>query len=390
MLRADFFPFPRAKNLDERTMSMETILLVDDDLATLEIMNECLRPYFRTRIATRGEKAIELARLSPAPDMVLLDVELPDMDGYEICAALKSDAQTAGIPVIFLSSHSDIAETTRGLELGAVDYVAKPVAPPILLARMRTHLRLREVQRNLEGRNLDLESSVRERAKTLEEAAQQLRRHRELTLAILSEFAKMRDPGTATHLLRIREYMQTLVAALRQRPGQLERLSPEQWTLCWQCAPLHDIGNIAIPDHLLFKPGRLTANEYACLKTHTIHGQQLLAAAEMCVAIDDPFLRLASDIVYAHHEHWDGNGYPLGLCGEAIPLPARLMTVADVYDALISERAYRVAVPHGEAVGIIQQASGRQFDPLVVDCFLSCAEGWHRIAQRHPVDVLSQ
>ncbi len=369
---------------------METILLIDDDLATLEIINECLRPYFRTRIATRGEKAIELARLEPPPDLVLLDVELPDMDGYEICAALKSDVQTASIPVIFLSSHSDIAETTRGLELGAVDYVAKPVAPPILLARMRTHLRLHEVQRHLEGRNLDLESSIRERAQTIEAAAQQLRRHRELTLAILVEFAQMRDPGTAAHLRRIREYMQTLVAALRQRPGQLEKLSAEQWTLSWQCSPLHDIGNIAIPDRLLFKPGRLTANEYACVKTHTVHGQRLLATADMSVPTDDPLLRVTRDIVHAHHEHWDGNGYPLGLRGETIPLPARMTAVADVYDALISERVYRAAIPHREAVELIRQASGKQFDPLVVDCFLTCAETWYGIAQQHPTDVLSQ
>ncbi len=369
---------------------METILLVDDDLATLEIINECLRPYFRTRIATRGEKAIELARLSPAPHLVLLDVELPDMDGYEICAALKSDAQTAGIPVIFLSSHSDIAETMRGLELGAVDYVAKPVAPPILLARMRTHLRLHEVQRNLEERNLDLEASIRGRAETLAAAAQQSRRQRDLSLAMLTEFAKLRDPGTAAHLVRVGEYMQTLVATLRQRPGQLERLSTEQWTLCWQCAPLHDIGNIAIPDRLLFKPGRLTASEYACIKTHTTHGRQLLAAAQESVPTDDPFLRVASDIVHAHHEHWDGNGYPLGLRGETIPLPARLMALVDVYDALISERDYRVAMLHGDAVDTIRQASGRQFDPLLVDCFLACAESWYGIAQRHPDDALSQ
>ncbi|MBL8398265.1 MAG: response regulator [Candidatus Accumulibacter sp.] len=369
---------------------METILLVDDDLATLEIINACLRPYFRTRIATRGEKAIELAHLEPAPDLVLLDVELPDMDGYEICAALKNDPQTAGIPVIFLSSHSDIAETTRGLDLGAVDYVAKPVAPPILLARMRTHLRLHEAQRHLEGRNLDLESSIRKRAETLEATAEQLRLNRQLTLTVLGELATMRDPGGSAHLVRTREYMQRLVAVLRRRPGQLERLSPEQWTLTWQCAPLHDIGNIAIPDRLLFKPGRLDANELACVKNHTVHGQRVLAAAEPCVGNDDPFLQVASAIVYAHHEHWDGNGYPQGLCGEAIPLPARLMAVADVYDALISERLYRVAVPHGEAVNIIRQSSGKQFDPLLVDCFLGCAEAWYEIAQRHPADVLAQ
>lgn len=362
---------------------MKTILLIDDDLATLEVINESLRPHFRTRIATRGGKGLELARLSPAPDLVLLDLELPDMNGYQVCSALKRDVATADIPVIFLSSHSDIADITRGLELGAVDYVPKPVAPPILLARVRTQLRLREAQIHLADRNLHLESLVHERTRDLEAKTLDLQRNQELTIVALGAVAETRDNETGNHIHRTRAYVEMLVENLLQQPAQRDRMPPEEWALIWKCAPLHDIGKVGIPDQILLKPGKLDASEFEIMKQHTTLGRDALRTAELRVDAHDPFLRIASEIVYSHHERWDGKGYPQGLCGEAIPLPARLMAIADVYDALISKRVYKAAFPHGDAVDIIRQGRGEHFDPLIVDCFLGCSDAFAAIAARH-------
>ena len=362
---------------------MKTILLIDDDPATLEVINECLRHHFRTRIATRGKKGMQLAQMSPAPDLVLLDLELPDMNGYQICSALKREPGTADIPVIFLSSHSDIADITRGLELGAVDYVPKPVAPPILLARVRTQLRLREAQIHLADRNLHLESLVRERTRDLEARTLDLQRNQELTIVALGAIAETRDNETGNHIRRTRAYVRTLIEYLLLQPAQRDRMPPEEWALIAKCAPLHDIGKVGIPDQILLKQGPLDASEFAIMKQHTTLGRDALRAAELRVDAHDPFLRIVSEIVYSHHERWDGTGYPQGLCGEAIPLAARLMAIADVYDALISKRVYKPAFSHAKAAEIIAEGRGRHFDPLLVDCFLVCAETFNAIAVLH-------
>jgi two-component system chemotaxis response regulator CheB len=367
---------------------MTTILLIDDDPATLEVINECLLPHFRTRIATRGGKGIELAQMSPAPDLVLLDLELPDMNGYQVCSALKRDTRTAEIPVIFLSSHTDIANIIRGLELGAVDYVPKPVAPPILLARVRTQLRLRQAQIYLADRNLHLESLVSERTQALEARTLDLQRSQELTIVALGAIAETRDNETGDHIRRTRAYVRALVENLLQQPAQRDRMPLEEWGLLWKCAPLHDIGKVGIPDQILLKPGPLDAEEFEIMKRHTTIGRDALHAAELGVDTLHPFLRIASEIIYSHHERWNGTGYPQGLRGEDIPFAARLMAIADVYDALISKRVYKPALPHGKAVEIIAQGRGKHFDPLVVDCFLVCAETFNAIAAGHSTPAL--
>ncbi|HNC21940.1 HD domain-containing phosphohydrolase [Accumulibacter sp.] len=359
---------------------MTTILLIDDDPATLEVINECLLPHFRTRIATRGGKGLELAQLSPAPDLVLLDLELPDMNGYQVCSALKRDTRTAEIPVIFLSSHTDMADIIRGLELGAVDYVPKPVAPPILLARVRTQLRLRQAQIYLADRNLHLESLVRERTHALEARTLDLQRNQELTIVTLGAIAETRDNETGNHIRRTRAYVRTLVEYLLQQPAQLERMPIEEWELIWKCAPLHDIGKVGIPDQILLKEGPLDVGEFEIMKRHTTLGRDALREAECGGDTQHPFLRIASEIIYSHHERWNGKGYPEGLSGENIPFAARLMAIADVYDALISKRVYKPALPHHKAVEIIVQGRGEQFDPLIVDCFLVCADTFDTIA----------
>lgn len=354
---------------------MKTVLLIDDDPTTLEALNATLISQYRTRIATRGRRGLELAREQPLPDIVLLDLELPDTHGYDVCRALKDDAMTAGIPVMFLSSHVDVADITYGLELGAVDYVSKPVAPPILLARVRTQLRLREAQLHLADRNIHLESLVHERTRDLQQV-------QELTIVALGAVAETRDNETGNHIHRTRAYVELLCGELAPLASYQGQIAGEDWSLIWKSAPLHDIGKVGIPDQILLKPGKLDAAEFEVMKRHTTLGRDALMLAATRAPVAGSFLRVATEIAYSHHERWDGTGYPEALGGEEIPLAARLMAVADVYDALISKRVYKGAISHSEAVAIILDGRGSQFDPGIIDCFRSCADAFHAIATR--------
>jgi putative two-component system response regulator len=358
------------------------ILLVDDDPVVLEVINECLQPYYQTRIAMRGAKALELARLHPLPDLVLLDVDLPDMQGYEVCTELKNDPLSAQIPVIFLSSHSDVGDITRGLGLGAVDYVTKPVAPPILLARVQTHLRLREARDLLQDQNAHLEHLVSKRTRDLETKTTELQSSQDLTIVALGSIAETRDNETGNHIHRTRAYVEVLARLLGKTAKFSAIARTKDWEMIWKFAPLHDIGKVGIPDSILLKPGSLTAEEFNVMKRHTVLGRDALRLAEDRVDMYGAFFRIAMEIAYSHHERWNGSGYPEGLSGEAIPLAARLMAVADVYDALISKRVYKEAMPHETAVDIICGESGKHFDPRVVDCFIEAADEFRIIASR--------
>jgi putative two-component system response regulator len=365
------------------------ILLVDDDPAILGVLQDCLRPYFQLRIATLGHKALELAHLQPLPDLILLDVKLPDMHGYEICTALKQDPLTAAIPVMFLSSHADADHITRGLELGAVDYVNKPVEPPILLARIRTHLRLREAGDLLRDQNMHLESLVSNRTRELEARTAELhartidlQHSRDLTIVALGSIAETRDNETGNHIHRTRAYIKVMAQRLSQLPRYRESVSMEQWEMIWKSAPLHDIGKVGIPDHILLKPGKLTVEEFAVMKRHPAIGHDSLHQAEIRMGSDGSFLSTAKEIARSHHERWDGTGYPQGLSAEAIPLSARMMALADVYDALISKRIYKPAWSHADAVAMVRDGRGTQFDPSLVDCFLEDADEFRCIASK--------
>jgi putative two-component system response regulator len=370
------------------------ILLVDDDPAVLGVLKECLRPYFQLRIATLGQKALELAHMRPLPDLILLDVKLPDMHGYDICTALKQDELTAAIPIMFLSSHSDVDNITRGLELGAVDYVSKPVAPPILLARVRTHLRLREAGDLLRDQNAHLENLVSKRTSDLEARTEELQARtadlqlsQDLTIVALGSIAETRDNETGNHIHRTRAYVKVMALRLSQLPRHRDTLSEEQWKMIWKSAPLHDIGKVGIPDHILLKPGKLTVEEFEVMKRHPTIGRDALSDAEMRMGAERSFLAAAKEITYGHHEKWDGSGYPQGISGEAIPLAARLMALADVYDALISKRVYKPAWSHAAAVDMIREGRGKHFDPSLVDCFLQDADEFRYIASRFSDDT---
>lgn len=358
----------------------KTILLIDDDPLVLEVLNECLRPHYRTRIATRGQKGVELARVEPQPDLVLLDVELPDMQGYAVCSALKEDTRTAAIPVMFLSSHSDVPDITRGLQLGAVDYVTKPVAPPILLARVQTHLRLREASDWLRDQNLHLETLVKRRTRDLEARTMELQHSQDLTIVALGSIAETRDNETGNHIFRTSAYVEIMA---RRLAGRSSALAAREWEMIWKSAPLHDLGKVGIPDSILLKPGKLTSEEFEVMKRHTVLGRDAIRAAEIRVKSDGSFLRIASEIAYGHHERWNGGGYPQGIAGEAIPLSARLMALADVYDALVGKRVYKPAMSHANAVEIIREGRGSQFDPQVIDVFLETLDAFEDVAQRY-------
>lgn len=370
------------------------ILLIDDDPAVLGVLKQCLRPHYQVRIATLGARGLELARMQPMPDLILLDVKLPDMHGYEICTALKHDVLTTAIPIMFLSSHSDVQHITHGLELGAVDYVSKPVVAPILMARVKTHMRLREARDMLRDQNAHLEELVSRRtgdleAKTaeLQDRTTELQLSQDLTILALGSIAETRDNETGNHIHRTRAYVQVMSQRLAQTQHYRNTVSEEQWTMIWKSAPLHDIGKVGIPDNILLKPGKLSTEEFEVMKRHPVIGRDALRAAEIRMGTEGSFLGVAKEIAYAHHERWDGSGYPQGLNGEAIPLSARLMALADVYDALISKRVYKPALPHAVAIDAIREGRGGHFDPSIVDCFLEDADEFRYIASRFSDDT---
>lgn len=352
------------------------ILVVDDAPDSIEPIVQCLqRAGFRTRIATNGERALDLAASPPLPDLILLDITMPDRNGYEVCRALMNDPLTASIPVIFLTIRNEEVDEQRGFDAGAVDYITKPISPPLVLTRIRNHLTLKAASDFLRDRNAYLEQEV-------------LRRMRELaliqdaTIVAMASLAETRDNETGNHIRRTQMYVRSLARHLQSHPRFKGQLSDADIELIYKSAPLHDIGKVGIPDRILLKPGRLTAEEFEVMKTHTTLGRDAISKAEALFGIGGSFLRFAKEIAYSHQEKWDGSGYPLGLSGEHIPLSARLMAVADVYDALISPRVYKPAFSHEQAVNEMSLGRGSHFDPDILDAFLVLQDEFHSIAQR--------
>ena len=346
------------------------LLLIDDDALNLDVLEELLGAEFVTQAMSSGRAALQSLSIKPLPDLILLDVDMPEMDGYAVCMALKQHQELRNIPVIFLTSHDRVDDITRGFALGAVDFITKPVIPDILLARVRTHLRLTESRRQLENQNLHLEAIVQERTQALRNRNEELQRVQELSIVALGALAETRDNETGNHIYRTQEYVRLMAEQLdRLEHIRLQR-GEDSMEMIWRSAPLHDIGKVGIPDHILLKPGRLTSEEFELMKRHTLLGRNALQSAERRVNFGESFLRTATHIAYSHHEYWNGCGYPEGLSGRNIPFSARLMAVADVYDALISRRVYKAPIPHPVALGMIREGRGTQFDPDIVDCFI--------------------
>jgi len=352
------------------------VLIVDDSPENISIATNVLRDSYRTKVATNGFRALLLAEGEDKPDLILLDVVMPDLDGYEVCRRLKQNPATESIPVIFLTTQSSVEEETRGFECGAVDYIHKPFSPPIMRARVRAHLLAKEAQDFLHQQNEILERKVQQRT-------HELSTMQDVTIAALASLAETRDNETGNHIRRTQHYVKALAIELRDHPRFRETLTPDAIELLFKSAALHDIGKVGIPDAILLKPGRLTEDEFEIMKRHTTLGRDAIDVAAAGLDFEVAFLRFAQEITYSHQEKWDGSGYPLGIGGDDVPISARLMAVADVYDALISRRVYKEPMPHRDAVEVISAGSGSHFDPDIVDAFLNIADAFYAIAQRY-------
>ncbi|MEW5736988.1 MAG: two-component system response regulator [Thermodesulfobacteriota bacterium] len=345
----------------------QRILVVDDMPSNINVLNLILKDDYAVSAARSGPDALRIAGSETPPDLILLDVMMPGMDGYEVCRRLKADPSTRGIPVLFVTAMADNEDETRGLEAGGVDYLTKPVSPPVVLARVRNHMQLKLHQNHLE---LLVAQRTRELAIT-----------QEVTIQSLASLAETRDNETGGHIMRTQRYVEALgrhLLSLGEFPGEL---SEESLSWIHKSAPLHDIGKVGVPDAILLKPGKLTPDEFETMKLHTVYGKEAISRAEKLLGTtENSFLAHARDIAYSHHERWDGKGYPRGLSGPDIPLCGRLMAVADVYDALVSKRVYKSPVPHHKAVSIIAEGRGTQFDPQVADAFLAISETFREIA----------
>ena len=351
-----------------------TILIVDDTPANLTLLAGLLQPTYAVKAATRGDKALEIV-VEQAPALILLDIEMPDMSGYEVCRRLKASPQTQGIPVIFLTSKVDPESEELGLATGAVDYITRPINPSILLSRVKAHLADAASAASLRIANQYLEVAVA--ARTTE-----LTNLQEMTVLALASLAETRDTETGNHLRRTQHYLRMLGQYLKNHPGFTDALDGDMVNVLFKCAPLHDIGKVGIPDRILLKNGPYTAAEFAIMKTHPTLGRDAIVKAQEISGQRMDFFEIAKDIVYSHHEKWDGSGYPQGLAGTQIPVSARLMAVADVYDALISNRIYKGGMNHERAVQIITDGRGSHFDPDVVEAFLALGPEFNAIAKR--------
>ncbi len=362
----------------ERLVSqLPTVLVVDDTPDNLVFMSSLLGEHYRVKVANSGARALKAAQAAPVPDLVLLDIMMPDMDGYEVCRQLKAEDATRDIPVIFLTARADTEDERKGFALGAVDYVTKPISPPIVLARVQTHLALKATADFLRDKSAYLEREVALR--TLEVQAIQ-----DVTIMAMASLAETRDDETGNHVRRTQLYVKVLAERLRSHPRFEGVLSSRMIELLYKSAPLHDIGKIGVADYLLLKPGKLTESEFETVKQHSRLGRKAIESAERRLGMRVPFLNVAKEMAGSHHERWDGAGYPEGLAGDAIPMPARLMSLADVYDAIISQRVYKSAGTHEQACVAIVKGRGTQFDPDMVDAFIDVAEEFRSIALRFP------
>ena len=306
---------------------------------------------------------------------------MPGMDGYAVLARLREDDATREIPVMFLTALSGTKDEEDGLQRGAVDYITKPIKPAVVLARVATQLVAKRARDWLKDQNAILEAEVARRM--VENDLTQ-----RVSIRALAHLAETRDPETGNHILRTQSYVQRLANGLRGHPRFAATLSDRYIDLLSRSAPLHDVGNVGVPDHILLKPGPLTPDEWVVMQTHARLGSEAIEQAEQDIEMALEFLTLAKEIAHWHHEKWDGRGYPDGLAGDDIPMSARLMALADVFDALVTPRVYKAAMPYPQARDIIAAERGRHFDPDVTDAFLDGFDDFVDIAERYR-DVLA-
>ncbi len=355
------------------------ILCVDDEPLNLMVLEEFLGKHYRIYCAKDGAEALDFLEQFKI-SLVLLDIVMPTLDGYETCRQIKSNPATRHIPVLFITSLHDSADEAYGLSLGAEDFIHKPFAEPVVLARIRTQLELARTREQLNERNLHLESLVQERTRDLLHEKQQVIAAQSATITALCTLAEIRDNETGNHIRRTQNYVRALAEHLSRNPRFHHLLDGEIIAQLYRSAPLHDVGKVAIPDAILHKPDKLTAQEWQVMRLHPEYGRDAIALAEKEIGESGNFLSFAREIAYSHHEKWDGSGYPDGLAGESIPLSARLMAIADVYDALISKRVYKPAFSHEESMQIIIEGRESHFDPDITDAAVELADTFRQIA----------
>lgn len=367
-----------------------TILVVDDTPDNLKLMSGLLKDDYKVKIANSGEFALEIAQSEFPPDLILLDIMMPEMDGYMVCFHLKANPKTAHIPVIFLTAKTEVVDETKGFELGAVDYITKPISPAVVLSRVAAHLSVKKMQDMLRDENSvmkKMQEFLNDKNSFLESEIQkrtaEINAIQDVTIHAMASLAETRDSDTGNHIRRTQQYVKVLAERLRKHPRFSDFLDDDKIIeMLFKSAPLHDIGKVGIPDKILLKPGKFTPEEFEIMKTHTTLGRNAILQAERELGIEVAFLKHAKEIAHYHQEKWDGSGYPMGLAGNDIPISARLMAVADVYDALISRRVYKQGMPHEKAVQIISESKGTHFDPDIVDAFLELQEKFREIAIR--------
>lgn len=318
-----------------------TILVVDDTPDNIDVLSGVLRPFYKVRAALNGERALKIACGEMKPDMILLDIMMPGMDGYEVCRKLKANPATAKIPIIFITAKNQEEDEQKGLELGAVDYITKPISPPIVLSRIKTHLALYD-------QNMVLEQRVLERTKELKDTRLEIIRR-------LGRAAEYKDNETGLHVIRMSHYSRFIAEAVEHGNGWAD--------LVFNASPMHDIGKIGIPDRILLKPGKLDDEEWKLMRQHPAFGAEIIGEHS------SDLMKMSLQIALTHHEKWDGSGYPNGLKGEETPIAGRIVAIADVFDALTTVRPYKKAWTVEDAIKFIDQNAGSHFDPKLVPIF---------------------
>jgi putative two-component system response regulator len=340
------------------------ILIVDDDPVQLNTVVSILQNKYNCVPVSSGKTALKFLETRTA-DLILLDYNMPDMTGIEVLKVILEGEHTAQIPVIFLTGVDDAEGEVQALRMGASDYIVKPIRPAVLLTRVKSQLELSKSR-------INMEYLIAERTNELWHANERLKKREDSTLQLLARITDMRDEDTGGHILRTTGYTEIIVKALRadRNPPEGYELSEEEGQSIVKCAKLHDLGKIAIPDKILLKPAKLTDEEFAVIKMHPVYGERFFSDFIRSDS-EDPFLETAREITYSHHEKWSGAGYPLGLSGKDIPLSGRIVAIADVYDALVSERPYKKPFSHEKAAEIIISDSGKHFDPHLVEIFVA-------------------
>lgn len=320
-----------------------TILVVDDEALNIRILSSLLEPEYRVRVANSGERALEVLERHAAPDLILLDIMMPGIDGLEVCRRIKANPRTRSVPIIFVTAITDSGSEEEGLSLGAVDYLTKPIVPAIVRARVATHLALHHQRKDLEKRvAIRTEELLSARLKLIHQ---------------LGRAAEFRDNETGMHILRMAHYSRLLAKAIDA--------DPEWCELVFLAAPMHDVGKIGVPDSVLLKPGKLNPEEWEIMQAHAEMGADIIGGSQ-----NTPLFQIAMNIALQHHERWDGTGYPKGLREQEISLEGRIAAIADVFDALVSARPYKNAWSIDEAFAHIKEQSGKHFDPELAQHFL--------------------